>query len=144
VLTSNITEHSARKLKKKILMKRLLDPMKVLAALALVALAVGCATQQQEKLLSEAGFRTSSISTPEGQKHLKTLTPDKVTSVQRSGKVYYIFPDAAHNRLYIGDQTQYQKYRQLRSQQKLAEEEIAARVDTQEDKMLHHMLEGWD
>ena len=118
--------------------------MKVLAALALVTLAIGCATQQQEKLLSEAGFRTSSVSTPEGQQHLKTLTPGKVTSVQRSGKVYYIFPDATHNRLYIGDQTQYQKYRQLRSQQKLAEEEIAARVDTQEDKMLHQMLEGWD
>jgi hypothetical protein len=125
-------------------MKRLLNPMKLLATLALAAFAFGCATQQQEKLLSEAGFRTTSVSTPEGQQHLKTLTQGKITSVMRSGKTYYIFPDAAHNRVYVGDQAQYQKYRQLRSQQKLAEEEIAARVDTEEDNMLHKMLEGWD
>jgi hypothetical protein len=122
-------------------MKRLLNPMKLLATLALAAFALGCATQQQEKLLSEAGFRTKSVSTPEGQQHLKTLTQGKITPVMRSGKTYYIFPDAANNRVYVGDQAQYQKYRQLRSQQKLAEEEIAARVDTEEDKMLQKMLE---
>jgi hypothetical protein len=122
-------------------MKRLLNPMKLLATLALAAFALGCATQQQEKLLSEAGFRTKSVSTPEGQQHLKTLTQGKITPVMRSGKTYYIFPDAAHNRVYVGDQAQYQKYRQLRSQQKLAEEEIAARMDTEEDQMLQKMLE---
>jgi hypothetical protein len=125
-------------------MKRLLNPMKFLATLALAAFALGCATQQQEKLLSEAGFRTKSVSTPEGQQHLKTLTQGTITPVMRGGKTYYIFPDSAQNRVYVGDQAQYQKYRQLRSQQKLAEEEIAARVNTEEDKMLHQMLEGWD
>jgi hypothetical protein len=125
-------------------MKRLLNPMKLLATLALAAFALGCATQQQEKLLSEAGFRTKSVSTSAGQQHLKTLTQGKITPVMRGGKTYYIFPDAAHNRVYVGDQAQYQKYRQLRSQQKLAEEEIAARLDTEEDEMLHKMLEGWD
>ena len=43
-------------------MKRLLNPMKFLAALALLAFAVGCATTQQtqqtENLLSQAGFKT--------------------------------------------------------------------------------------
>jgi hypothetical protein len=125
-------------------MKRLLNPMQFLATLALAAFAIGCATQQQEKLLSQAGFRTSSVSSSEGQQHLKTLPQGKITPVMRSGKTYYIFPDSAHNRVYVGDQAQYQKYRQLRSQQKLADEEIAARVNTEEDKMLHKMLEGWD
>jgi hypothetical protein len=125
-------------------MKRLLNPMKFLAALTLVAFAVGCAMQQKEKLLSEAGFRTQSVSTPEGQQHLRTLQQGKITSVKRKGTTYYVFPDAAHNRLYVGDQAQYQKYRQLRAQQKLSEEEIAAEVDKEEDKMLHDMLAGWD
>jgi hypothetical protein len=125
-------------------MKRPFDPLKLLAILALVCFALGCATQQQEKLLSEAGFRTRSVSSPEGQQHLKTLTPGKITPVTRSGKTYYVFPDSSQNRVYVGDQAHYQKYRQLRSQQKLADEEIAARVNTEEDQMLHKMLEGWD
>jgi hypothetical protein len=125
-------------------MNRLVNPLKFLATLALVVFALGCATQQKEKLLTQAGFRTSGVSTPEGQQHLKTLTPGKITPVKRGAKTYYIFPDPAHNRVYVGDQAQYQKYRQLRSEQKLTEEQIAAQVNTEEDKMLHQMLAGWD
>ena len=103
-------------------MNRLVNPLKFLATLALVVFALGCATQQKEKLLTQAGFRTSGVSTPESQQHLKTLTPDKITPVKRGAKTYYIFPDPAHNRVYVGDQAQYQKdYKQwLDGQQETA------------------------
>ena len=126
------------------IMKGLLNTMKILAALALLDFAVGCATQQKEKLLSTAGFKTISVSTPEEQQHLRTLKHDKITAVTRNGKTYYVFPDPAHNQYYVGDQAQYQHYRQLRAQQKLTDEEIAADIDAHENKMLKRMLEGWD
>jgi uncharacterized lipoprotein YmbA len=107
--------------------KRLLTPMKFLVAFALLAFAVGCATTQQtENLLSAAGFNTVIASTPKQQQHLKTLKPDKITSVKRNGKTYFVF-------------------QQLRLQQKLSNENlIAAEMDEHEDQMLHEMLAGWD
>ena len=125
-------------------MKGLLNTIRILAALALLDFAVGCATQQKEKLLSTAGFKTISVSTPEEQQHLRTLRPDKITAVTRIGKTYYVFPDPAHSQYYVGDQAQYQHYRQLRSQQKLTDEEIAADINAHENKMLKRMLECWD
>ena len=44
-----------------------------------------------------------------------------MTVVQKDGKTYYIFPDAAHNLAYVGGPKEYQTYRQIRSQQKKAE-----------------------
>jgi hypothetical protein len=63
---------------------------------------------------------------------------------KRSGKTYFVFPDPAHNQFYVGDQAQYQKYQQLRLQQKLSDEKIAAEMDEHEDKELRDMLAGWD
>jgi long-subunit acyl-CoA synthetase (AMP-forming) len=130
-------------------MNRLLNPMKFLATLVLLAFAVGCATTQQtqqtENLLSEAGFKTVIASTPKQQQRLNTLEPDKITPVKRQGKTLFVFPDPAHNPLYVGGQAEHQKYLQLRSQQKLSNENlIAAEVSEHEDKMLKRMLAGWD
>jgi hypothetical protein len=120
--------------------------MKFLAALVLLSFAVGCATTQQtENLLSTAGFKTVPASTPKQQERLKTLTPGKITSAKRGGKTYYVFPDPARNQLYVGSQTEYQKYQQLRLQRKLSEEKIAAEMeDAHLDQELREMLEGWD
>ena len=127
-------------------MKRPLNPMQFLAALTLLAFAMGCATPQQtENLLSAAGFKTVTASTFKTQQRLKTLKPDKITSVKRSGKTYFVFPDPAHNQLYVGGQAEYQKYQQLRLQQRMSNENlIAAEMDEHEDQMLHEMLAGWD
>jgi hypothetical protein len=118
-------------------MKRLRNPTKFLAALALLTFGVGCATTQQtENLLTEAGFKTVAASTPKQQQSLKTLKPGKITSVKRSGKTYFVFPDPAQNQLYVGDQAQYQKYRQLRLQKKLSDEKVAAELDEELDEYL--------
>jgi hypothetical protein len=127
-------------------MKRLLNPMKFVAALALLAFALGCATTHQpEKLLSEAGFKTVSASTLQQQQRLKTLEPGKITPVTGDGKTHFVFPDPAHNQLYVGGQAEHQKYQQLRLQHKLSNENlIAAEVKKHEDQMLKKMLAGWD
>ena len=54
------------------------------------------------------------------QQKLQALPIDKVTLVQKDGKTYYAFPDLAHNQAYVGSPKQYQTYKQLRLENKLA------------------------
>jgi hypothetical protein len=92
---------------------------------ALLAVAVGCSTtKEKENMLSAAGFQRVPADTQEKQAHLKSLPADKLTSAQRDGKMYYTFPDPKNNVLYVGQEPQYQKYRQLRYQKQLADEEL--------------------
>jgi len=94
-----------------------------MSVLALVALAAGCTTSgtgplssaaaQTESLLASAGFRARTPSTPRQQQHFKTLTPDKMMTVHRNGKTYHVYADPVQNRLYIGNQAQFQRYQQL-------------------------------
>jgi hypothetical protein len=94
---------------------------------ALLALVVGCAsTQSKENLLVAAGFKVITPKTATQEQKLKALPADKVTSVQKSGKTYYVFPDAANNQAYVGGQKQCQAYRQLRLEKKLADEKLEA------------------
>ena len=66
-------------------MKYIFPGFNLIGAIAVIALALGCAanTQQTENLLSAAGFRTVIANTPQRQTQLKALTPNKVSLVQR-------------------------------------------------------------
>src|SRR5258708_7435421 len=94
---------------------------------ALLAVAIGCSTtKEKENMLSAAGFRMVPADTPEKQAHLKSLPADKISTAQRDGKLYYTFPDPKSNVLYVGQEPQYQKYRQLRLQKQMADEQLNA------------------
>jgi hypothetical protein len=61
-------------------MKHIFTGSNLIGAIALLALAVGCANlQHTENLLSAAGFRTVIATTAKQQEQLKALPPDKVT-----------------------------------------------------------------
>src|SRR5215468_1675088 len=97
----------------------------LLTTAALVALAIGCSTtKERENMLSAAGFKMVPANTPERQAHLKSLPADKVTPVQREGTTYYTFPDPKNNVLYVGREQEYQRYRQLRLQKQMADEQL--------------------
>jgi hypothetical protein len=94
------------------LMKPIFTGFSVMGAFALLVLAAGCAsTQQTENLLSAAGFRTVIATSSQQQ-----VRPYKVTLTEQNGKTYYAYSDPARNQIYIGDQSQYQRYRQLKKQ----------------------------
>lgn len=102
----------------------------VLAAV-LLTFGPGCAsTKQTEDLLTAAGFKTRPATTAAQQEHLKSL-PRKVSLLQKDGKNYYVFPDAARNVLYVGDNTQYEEYQKLRKQQAWAEEQVNPAAEMQ-------------
>src|SRR5690349_21079890 len=91
----------------------------------LMAIAIGCATtQSKENMLTAAGFNMVPANTPQRQAHLKSLPADKITAVQREGITYYTFPDPKNNVLYVGKEQQYQRYRQLRLEKQMADEQL--------------------
>ena len=69
------------------------------------------------------------------EQKLKALPAGKVTLVQKSGKTYYVFPDAVHNRAYVGGLKQYQAYKQMRLAKKLANENLEAAEINQDASM---------
>ena len=127
-------------------MKHLFTGFNLIGAFALLALAVGCTsmqTQNKEKLLIAAGFKVIVPKTAEQRQKLQALPADKVTLVQKDGKTYYVFPDAANNQAYVGGPKQYQAYRQLRLANKLANENLEAAEMNQDASMNWGTWGGW-
>jgi hypothetical protein len=127
-------------------MKHIFIGFNLIGAIALLALAVGCTstqTQSKENLLIAAGFKVITPHTAAQQQKLQALPPDHVTLVQKDGKTYYVFPDAANNQVYVGGPTQYQAYKQLRLANKLANENLEAAEMNQDASMDWGAWGGW-
>ena len=109
-------------------MKPIRISFKYLTALALLALAVGCATdlQNKENLAVSAGFKVITPGKPDQQALLAKLPADKVTRVNYKGKTYYVLPDVKNNQAYVGGPKQYRAYQQLRLAKQLSNENLEA------------------
>jgi hypothetical protein len=103
-----------------------MKPVKPLATLFLAlavftALFAGCASKPNlldlENAATGAGFKIITPKTPQQLARLEKLPPDKVTQITFGGKPYYILPDLANHRAFIGGPKQYQAYRQFRHEQ---------------------------
>ncbi|HWX17267.1 MAG TPA: hypothetical protein VNY07_11820 [Chthoniobacterales bacterium] len=90
-----------------------------LAVVALVSLLGACATTaspRAENVLLSAGFKAKVATTAKQRQELQTLPEGKVSPVRQKGKTFYVYPDAPHNQIYVGNKTQYQAYKHLRAQ----------------------------
>src|SRR5437762_12578809 len=109
-------------------MKQIRTSFNTISVIALLALTAGCATtsstQNRESMLVASGFKVITPKTAAQQQKLQALPPGKVTMIQKGGKTYYVFPDPANNRAYIGRPKEYQAYQQLRATNKLAKESL--------------------
>lgn len=96
----------------------------LLAALALAALiadnAVAATPTQTENELLGLGFKVLVATTPAQKDWVKRMAPGQIRAVQRTGKKYFIYPDAAANQIYVGGPSQYNAYRQRHPDSKLA------------------------
>ena len=127
-------------------MKHILTAFNLIGAFALLGLAASCSstqTQSKENLLIAAGFKLIVPHTAAQQQKLQALPADKVTLIQKDGKTYYVFPDAANNQAYVGGPKQYQAYRQLRLANKLANENLEAAEMNQDASMNWGTWGGW-
>ena len=118
------------------------------ATAACTSLLFGCATtqtntQNKESMLVASGFKVITPKTAAQQQKLQSLPPGKVTMIQKGGKTYYIFPDPAHNRAYVGRPKEYQAYQQLRATNKLAAESLETAEMYQDAEMQWSLWGGW-
>jgi hypothetical protein len=84
--------------------------------LLLLALFNGCASwdaSSQESLLSAAGFKTRTPSTPQQEAMFARMAPYTVERRERHGKILYAYADKNQHVVYIGGEAEYQRYKQL-------------------------------
>jgi hypothetical protein len=99
--------------------------------LLVVALAAfeGCASlnaSNTESLLSAAGFRSRTPSTPKQQALYSQMTPYKVERRTKNGKILYTYADKQKGVVYIGGEAEYQQYKRLALQQSIAQSQLEA------------------
>jgi hypothetical protein len=113
-----------------------IKPSKLIAAclllptlmVALLAIA-GCATTKEhstESMLSAAGFHTLTPATPQQKACYGALPPYKVQRREINGKVVYAYADKRDGIVYVGGENEYQRFKQLGQQQKIADEQLQA------------------
>ena len=90
------------------------------AMLGVVAmlLCLGCTSApptppDERSALLASGFKTVPATTQQQREHLQTLTPGQITAWQRTGRIYYVYPDASRNQLYVGTKKEYDAFRRL-------------------------------
>jgi predicted dienelactone hydrolase len=126
-------------------MKQIQTAFKFLTVIALLALAVGCATESQNKqnLAVAAGFKIITPTKPDQITLLQSLPADKVTPVNYHGKTFYVLPDAKNNQAYVGGLEQYQAYQQLRLAQHLSNQNLEAAQMNSMNSMNWGAWGGW-
>ena len=123
-------------------------PFNQISVIALLAITVGCATtqtstQNKESMLVASGFKVITPKTAAQQQKLQKLPPGKIAMINKAGKTYYVFPDVAHNQAYVGGPKQYQEYQQLRTEKKLAQENLETAEMYQDEEMNWGAWGGW-
>jgi hypothetical protein len=110
------------------LMKQVRVSFYTISVVFLLAFMVSCATtsstENKDSMLVASGFKVITPKTPAQQQKLQQLPPGHMAMINRNGRTYYIFPDAAHNEAYVGGPKEYQAYQQLRVANNLANEDI--------------------
>lgn len=93
----------------------------VVVALSLLGLLTACQSAsvrsgtapQKEALLVQAGFKAKTVTTPKQQQRAAALPAGEVSTVGYKGKLYYVYPTATKDRILVGNQTQYNAYKQM-------------------------------
>jgi hypothetical protein len=90
----------------------------VTAALALMAACQTVATNdaelvasKKEFLLAQSGFKVITVTTPKQQQAINGLAQYRVSAVKYNGKLYYVFPTATKDKIYVGKQKQFNAYK---------------------------------
>ena len=128
-------------------MKQVRLSFNMISVISLLALTVGCATtsstQNKESMLVASGFKVITPKTAAQQQKLQNLPPGKIAMIQKSGRTYYVYPDAPNNQAYVGGPAEYQAYQQQRAANKLAEENLETAELYQDSEMNWGAWGGW-
>ena len=115
-----------------------MSKLKWFPILFVVVSILGCAaiqankTQEQEQLLSAAGFAMVPATTQAELENLNTLTPHRVLFSVRDNKPLYWYADPTNCKcVYTGDQAAYQRYEKLLTESQIANEVEQAAISNE-------------
>jgi hypothetical protein len=66
---------------------------------------------RKEVLLTQSGFKVVTVTTPQQKEAVKGLVQGRCSAVTFNKKLFYVFPTAAKDKIYVGKQTQFDKYK---------------------------------
>jgi hypothetical protein len=102
-------------------MKQVLTLTNIAGSLAALTLMAACQTvatnnaelaaSKKEFLLAQSGFKVITVTTPKQQQAINGLAQYRVSAVKYNGKLYYVFPTATKDKIYVGKQKQYDAYK---------------------------------
>jgi hypothetical protein len=87
--------------------------------MAMIVFWAGCAgtaqppSPDERNQLLAAGFKVVTATTQVQQEHLQSLPNGQITAWQRTGRIFFVYPDAPRNQLYVGTQKEYEAFRRL-------------------------------
>ena len=101
------------------------------AILAVIALAIFTASTadasqratapSKEVLLVQSGFKLVTVTTPKQKEAVNGLAQGRCSAVQYNGKLFYVFPAATKDKIYVGKQAQYNRYKNALAAQKASQ-----------------------
>jgi hypothetical protein len=103
--------------------KQLSSLTNFIGAAAALTLMVACQTvatndaelvaSKKEFLLAQSGFKVITVTTSQQQQAINGLARYRVSAVKYHGKLYYVFPTAKKDKIYVGRQKQYNVYKKV-------------------------------
>ena len=120
-------------------MKKLLIITNIAISVMALVLITACGTTgggssvsaQKEALLAQSGFKTITVTTPTQQQAVSGLTMGRVSAVKYNGKLYYVYPTATKDRIYVGKQKQFNTYKQALAAQHASHPSMAQMGEAQ-------------
>jgi hypothetical protein len=100
-------------------MKKLLTLTSIASIGAVLALISACQTtgaaggevSRKETLLSQSGFKVVTVTDPKQQQAVNGLAQGRCSAVKYNGKLFYVFPTATKDKIYVGKQAQFNRYK---------------------------------
>jgi hypothetical protein len=100
-------------------MKKLLTLTSIASIGAVLALISACQTtsggggevSRKEALLSQSGFKVITVTDPKQQQAVNGLAQGRCSAVTYNKKLFYVFPTATKDKIYVGKQAQFNKYK---------------------------------
>jgi hypothetical protein len=73
--------------------------------------ASGSEISRKEALLAQSGFKVVTVTTPKQKEAVNGLAQGRCSAVTLNKKLFYVFPTATKDKIYVGRQKQYNAYK---------------------------------
>jgi hypothetical protein len=73
--------------------------------------ASGSEISRKEALLGQSGFKVVTVTTLKQKEAVKGLTQGRCSAVTFNKKLFYVFPTATKDKIYVGKQAQFDRYK---------------------------------